>query len=172
MPHLDVELEDMNCIGIDVGATTGIAFRCSDKYAYEATYDGWCVSTVKFKDKDDLKDDLEWASVHHDNIVAIIEDSFLGVNPKTRASIDKKIGYIWALCEQLGYKVEIVNPMTWKHAMLPVNGYLPKGRKEQKALSILSAKGLGVDTTDHNIADAVCLAEYGNLNFGLLAKEV
>ena len=155
--------DEINCVGIDPGATTGAACRTEDGR--------WWFGLFFFaSEMDVLSSRLDFKRDFCSH--AIIEDSYLGVNPKTRASIDKKIGYIWALCEQLGYKVEIVPAMTWKSAMLSVNGTLPKKSKEQKEMSILAAKGLGVDTTSNDIADAVCLAEFGNLNFELLAKEI
>ncbi len=90
--------------------------------------------------------------------------------PKQGVSSSYAIGYgfgLWrGIIAALGLRVLIVRPVVWKKLML---AGLPKG--DTKAASIIAAQRLfpGVDLKrtpkckgpDHNIAEALLLAEYG-----------
>ncbi len=111
---------------------------------------------------------------HHDGIkIAYIEDGYMGPNAKVSKQLDQLRGRMQERCTRAGMKYVMVNPKTWQALMLGD----AKGHKELKAMSIKVAQDLGADVTGPNgkpgddMADAVCLAEYGGLNANLVDQE-
>jgi hypothetical protein len=104
--------------------------------------------------------------------VAFIEEVYAGPNRKTSLRLAGLGGEIRAWCINSGLDFVMVDAKTWQSAML---GDYEKGK--HKEASIAAAKGLGADVTrytlrglavdDDNMADAVNLAEYGQLQEGL-----
>lgn len=102
--------------------------------------------------------------------IAYIEDGYMGPNAKVAKQLDQLRGRIQERCKNAGLTYVMINPKTWQALMLGE----ARGRKELKAMSIEVAQDLGADVTGPNgkpsddIADAVCLAEYGHLNANLV----
>ncbi len=96
--------------------------------------------------------------------VAAVEKPYLGVNPATYGKLMAVFGIVVGALEMFGIKVIEVAPRTWQVAMLTVNGYTPKRRKEIKPASIFRAKAEGADVKNDHEADAVCIAVWAQAN--------
>ena len=92
--------------------------------------------------------------------VAAVEDSFLGVNPRTYRVLITLQVRILSMCGDLNLRTVTVPPLTWKSAMLTGAGYLPAGRDHQKSTALAVARRLGADPKTFDEGDAVCLAEF------------
>lgn len=128
--------------------------RCG--YAWRTPAGAWRVGTVHL---DDLLGILTEACDDGCNVVAV-EDIYLGPSVATFKALAVTQGRIMALCTGIGLTVQTVAPITWKSAMLRVNGFMPRTRPEQKRAAVWTARALGADVTDDNQADACCLCEY------------
>jgi hypothetical protein len=139
-------------LGIDPASLTGIAWE-SDGF--------WCRATVDANNETDMLSILKWAK--DDGVThAVIEDCFLG--PKvTTYKLLARIQERWEhLCHSVGITTELVNPTTWKRAMLTIQGYYPKKRKEQKRVARWVARNVyKVPVINDDEADAVCIAAWG-----------
>lgn len=102
----------------------------------------------------------EYQGVH----TAVIEDGYVGPNPKTALALSAVRGQIAALAAQAGLKVEMVPPATWQAAMLCQGVWRPRRHDEivrQARLRAGSILGPGNWTEDECVA--ACLAEWGEL---------
>lgn len=106
-----------------------------------------------------------------------VEDVFLhGVklNPKVMLNHAKNIGMIEGICWQESMPCELVPPKTWQSQILAEAGQQVKGAGNTKPAALRIAKLHGVDCgKNHNMADAVCLALYGEAyqQLGMGGKE-
>lgn len=141
----------MNVLAFDPAKRTG--------WAYTRTDGEWVCGTV---DPDDAKAVVGVVSraVSVCARLAVLESTYLAVNPATRSRLDEIRGQLRGMCMQYGMEVENVAPNTWKAAMLRVNGRMPKGRKAQKEQAMAVARALGAEPRNADEADAVCLCEW------------
>lgn len=102
-----------------------------------------------------IKHDLLKVPTH-----AVIEQANGYGNIKAAFALAEARGRIIEACERAGLTVIRVHVATWQSAMLRKSS--KKG--DSKERSIESAKSLGVVTDDHNIADAVNMLVYAELN--------
>lgn len=158
-------------LGIDPSLrATGFAWRSEGAW-YVDPYEGWHTCVCRGDYVDSVRTIIGNAYDHGCKI-AYIEDGYLGINPKTSKQLDQLRGRMQAWCLMAGMRYEMVLPGEWHIAML---GKMKKG--ESKTKSIAVAKDLGADVTrvlpsgkrrvDDNLADAVCISEYGRLQEGM-----
>lgn len=103
----------------------------------------------------DIKHDLLKVPTH-----AVIEQANGYGNIKAAFALAEARGCIIEACERAGMTIIRVHVATWQSAMLAKSS--KKG--DSKERSIQSAKSIGVDTDDHNVADAVNMLVYAELN--------
>ena len=145
-----------SCIGLDVATKTGLAFKLDGVWH---TYQG---------DTDTIRVLLQRHAKHHTH--AVIEDGFVGFNNASSLKLATLRGQVEEMCLGHGLEIQFVMPSVWQVAILTISGYTPKRRKDIKHASIFCAKALGADPANHDEADAVCIAEWGNVNLELLAR--
>jgi hypothetical protein len=94
-----------------------------------------------------------------------LEGIFHGLNPQTTiklAALQERFT-MWG--EAQGFRVRIIQPSTWKSAMLTVSGYFPPKRKEQKDVSVWVARQCyGMQSHSEDEADAILMAAWADKN--------
>lgn len=83
-----------------------------------------------------------------------------GPNIKAAFALAEARGRIIEACESAGLTVIRVNVATWQSAVLAKQ----KVKGDSKKRSLEAARSVGVETDDHNIADAVNILIYSELN--------
>lgn len=141
----------MNILAFDPAKRTG--------WAYKTMEDKWDCGVVNPDDTLTVKDVIMLA-ISQGVDKAVLESTYLAVNPATRSRLDEIRGQLRGMCMQYGMEVQNVAPNTWKAAMLRTNGRMPKGRKAQKEQAMLVARALGAEPRNADEADAVCLCEW------------
>ena len=157
-------------LGIDPSIrATGFAWRFQD-----AT--NWRTRVCRGDDAVSLMNFIAWASRENARKAYIEDAGPMRLNPKVASQLDQLRGRIQAWCLKADMEYVMVSPTEWQSAML---GKTVKGGT--KPASILMASELGADVTralksgsrvlDDNLADAVCLSEYGRLQEALSGIE-
>ncbi|MBW7865916.1 MAG: hypothetical protein H3C30_16055 [Candidatus Hydrogenedentes bacterium] len=141
----------MNVIGVDPAGKTGYAYR---------TRDGWkCGAVSAFNLHALLAVFSEAASAGVTD--ACVEDCYLGLNVSTLKALANIQGRVCGALEAVGIAVRLVQPRSWKSAMLQAGGIPVAGRESQKAKGMEVARRLGASPATDDESDAVCIAEYG-----------
>lgn len=92
---------------------------------------------------------------------ACVEDCYLGLNVSTLKALANIQGRVCGALEAVGIAVRLVQPRSWKSAMLREGGIPVAGRESQKAKGMEVARRLGASPATDDESDAVCIAEYG-----------
>ncbi len=132
-------------LALDPATATGFAYRTLD--------DGIVYGCERFERGG-------WRSIVRDAYEsgarnAIVEDAFLGPNPKVYGMLKAIQGELLAELRTLGFsRIVLVAPYEWKT-------YLFGTRTSGKKLSVeLASEYLNVARVNHNAADAVCMLLY------------
>lgn len=142
----------MRYLAIDPGVKAcGLAWRGRDKAIYAFSDGDGAFSFIR-----GIKGGTNACNPTH----AVIEQTngYAG-SLKAAFALAEVRGRLIEACKQAGLEVVRVNVSTWQADML---GKTRKGRT--KEASIESARSLGMDTDDHNVADAVNILVYSELN--------
>jgi hypothetical protein len=140
-------------LGIDPGKTGGWCIGDSDKR--NTTLFG----KIDTHDLDALKD-LALYAKERGVLTCYIEDVHFQskkFNPKTLLNHAKSIGLTEGIMWSHGIQTHLVLAKVWQSQVLVVNGRAQHG----KGASVEFANRIGVETRNHNIADAACIAAYG-----------
>jgi Holliday junction resolvasome RuvABC endonuclease subunit len=93
---------------------------------------------------------------------AVIEDGYVGKNPRVALALAMVRGSLAALAQQAGLRPVLVAPATWQTAMLSQGGWRPTTHKEIIPLVKLRVRSLHKLDLAEDEAVAVLLAEWGD----------
>jgi len=138
-------------IAFDAATNTGWAYR----YGSGPCKGEWNTGIVKPRDWKTLDAVLRKAQSHGVK-EAVIEDCYLGVNPKTHKVLAIMQGLIIAACDRAGLPYEVIPAATW-HADLGLTGPREDRKRGAKMIATRVLGAAGGITSDE--ADAVCLCD-------------
>lgn len=143
------------CIGIDPAVAKPIAF------AYREN-GGWSHGTVAPDGWDGFRHVFHIARHRAGIDTAVIEDGYVGRNPKVSMQLSMVRGTLSALAQQAGLRPVLVAPATWQTAMLSMGRWRPKRHREIVEMVQMRVRRLhGLELTEDE-AVAVLLAEWGD----------
>ena len=150
------------CIGINPGTTAKpSAFAWRGNLKWKTKLQGSSLG---------IYEDLIVASSHGIEI-AVIEDCFLGPNPKSYKMLAVEQGRLRMAAELAGLRVHIVHPSTWMAESLSSGGRAPKKHADIVRVAIMRAKDITTRDLSEDEAMAVCIADWGECHLQAETEE-
>jgi Holliday junction resolvasome RuvABC endonuclease subunit len=143
----------MSVIGIDPSYSKPIA------WAYQADRT-WVVGSVDHRAIAEFRDVFR-AAVDSGVTACVIEDGFVGKNPRVALRLAEARGELRAYADRYDLPLTLVHPKTWQAACLSQGGWTPRTTPEIEAQAIFRARAITGIEYEADEAVAVCLAEYG-----------
>lgn len=143
----------MRCVGIDPACAKPVALAW--RFGKQ-----WQIRSVPWDDTANLFAALSRAKADGCD-TCVIEDGFVGKNPKTALALAVVRGQLSALAVQAGLQVRMVHPATWQAACLTQGRYRPQTHAEIVKQVALRMRGHYLSVTEDE-GVAVCIAEWGD----------
>lgn len=148
-------------ICIDPGEKAGVAIFL-DKELYKAfPMNG---SSPKDMHKTMLKLNKELKEKHPAvTITALIEDGFVGVNPKASSLLSMRRGFFYFICAMFGYDIDMRMPAYWQSRTFRIIEDDLKLLSRTKKLTTKDKSAVFVNkyyvdmAATHDVADAICM---------------
>ena len=149
----------MKIVGIDSSTkSTGLSFYENDSLSFYT-----CLDFSKIKDADDrikqMIGALDFELKRLDPDAVFVEAQWARQNAQTTIKLAYIVGAIKHICLELGSGCNTTLPSQWRKAI----GIKGKNRQEDKELAIkYVCLKHGIETND-DVAEAICIGEYGCL---------